>query len=321
MKDLKTIRMLQWMRAVKRVPAQNMLRAFQHINTAPEAAIPVIAWNITKTTRLIERSSDVLNKTFDVLASNTDLLKKPIIVGALHIMVNETARLLTSTSSTEEKAMMFYPKSLDERLLPFARSYLGYNRTSYLLKTKISDPNEPFIRFYEGPPLSTTFFGEQDYRHIVECALDPKIIKFDENLSEYVVHFRQQIVNELVRGSFTIYPPNLSFFNEQLRIIELMFSKTNLSAKESQQLLRGALNSVLYGAEDYEFVDRTINDLQRDKEVVSQSLRMISRDIRRHGRNYGFAFQRSFVPSDADFTINTSFCRMVLGKVSSDRCK
>ena len=309
------------MRASTRVPAQNMLKAFQHINIQPERAMPVIAWNTIETPRLITRSATVLTRSFDFLANNTCLLKEPIIVGALHIMVNETARLLTSSSSTEEKAMIFYPKTLEKRLIPFARSYLSSNNISYNLKIRISNPNEPFIRFYEGPPFSTDYFGLQYHSNVVESALDPSIIKFDENMSEYVVHFAQHIVNDLVRALYTTYPPNDDAYNKQLEVVKLIFSKTALSDRDAENLLTRTLNFALYGSEYSIEIESKIDRLQKDKDVVSKCLKMISSDIRRHGREYGYAFTRAFVPNHDDFTINTSFSQIILNRVNSDRGK
>ena len=321
MKDLKTIRMLQHMRAAKRIPAQNMLKAFQHINTEPENSVSVIAWNLTKTPTLIGRSSVILTKTFDTLARNTDLLKKPIVLGALQIIVNEAAVLLTNSVPTVEKTQIFYPKLFDYSLLPFAEKYFRRNRISLSIRKTISNPNELYVRFYKGAPFSTDFFGLQYHSDVVEAALDTSVVKFDENMSEYVVHFAQHIVNDLIRGSFVTYPPNLAYFNEQLRIIELMFSKTALSAEESQKLLRGALNAALYGCEDYTHVEETLELMQKDKVEVSKGLKLISRDIKKHGKKYGFGVTESFVPNATDFVIHTSFKDRVLNNVRSDRGK
>jgi hypothetical protein len=301
------------------IPTKNIIVAFQHIRSIPEIAIPTIAWNITTMPHLLERGAAVLTDTLDILSRSVALLKKPIILGALQVIVNESAVLLTDSISTIEKKQLFYPRSFNAGLIPFAEKYFRHNKISLSIRETLSNPNEMYVRFYKKTPVSTDYFGKYWHKEIVESALDPKVVKFEEPMSDYVMFYRFRILNDLVRGSFVTYPSNLAYFNEQLRIIELMFSKTALSAEESQNLLRGALNAALYGCEDYAHVEETIELVQKEKDEVSKGLKRISKDIELHGKKYGFALPQSFVPNATDFVIHTSFKDRVLSNVRSER--
>lgn len=319
MKALQTIRRLYSTCPSVAMPAQKMMNAYQEIIYTPESALPVIAWNITETSRLIEGSSDILIKTIDKIADNVFLLERPVIQGALQIMLNETTRLLTETRYTKEKEEVFYPKSLEEHLIQFAESYFRYNPLCRSIRKKLSDPNTP-VRFYERLDMYTWAF-KMHHDDVWDFALDRSMPRFPDEVTHYVKHQRFIILMDLLRRTYESYPPNITFFNDEMRVIELMFGKTSLSARKSQKLVRGALNSLLYGCEDYAHVEETIDRLQKDSGVVSEYLKLISGDIRRHEREYGFALPSSFVPDPAYFTIHTSFRDKVLNNLRASREK
>jgi hypothetical protein len=304
--------------SAKALTANNIEKAFGYINTDPNNSIPSVACNIMDTLRLTEGTSKYLTGTFKHIADNIELLKSPIVLGSLQVLTNETGRLLTTTGYLEGRDAIFYPKSLERSLIPFVERYFKHNFVSSSLKSRLSNPNQLSVTLYEKTPVSTQYFGKYWHSEIIENTLDPKVVKFEEPMSNYVLVYRFRILRDLVRGSFVTYPPSLAYFNEQLRIIELMFSKTALSAEESQKLLRGALNAVLYGCEDYAHVEETIELVQKDKGKVSKGLKRIIKDIELHGKKHGFAFPQTFVPNSEYFVIHTSFRDKVLNNVSSD---
>lgn len=276
------------------------------------------AHNLDVSLDLTEETAESLIRLLNFTSARPSILRDRLVAGSLERTFIDTVVRLATTKHFNDGVTVYYPKVPCDRIFSFLGHFYPKHVSASILQRKLFEP-EDFLDINREVPFCSNSFGPFYHSEIIEATLDPKVEKFDDCMTGYVEFYRYEILNDLVRRSFITFPADLAYFNEQLRVVALMFSKMDMPAEKSQRLFREALNTVLYGCKEYAQITEVVQKLQSEQEKVSEDLSFISHGIQDYVKNHWPLISQSFVPDPKIFNIHTSFKDKVLNNIRSDR--